>query len=944
MVKQESTQFRESTMARYSIKQAIDAVKNGHNIGHWTHNFPQYSDVNYVLAAMEKLGQYNQEIETLQNSKPNYFKKRTIKAKKEKRERIIKYIGNCLWYNQRDAFLPSEPDSSGTQQYLKLFLEQSNITNISDMMTIAIDPKIKFPDQMTFYSLLHMMETVYQKPHQAYFESIMQNATHKEQLLDYREATDLISIEEKDEPTPPQNIKASPPAGAIHEAVKKDPSLESVEIRPKPPDPKTAKNQHFEEMQRKHRIHQDLQKADLSLREDSSEIHILSAEDYKKLRELQLSYLDLPSKENIQDPEQTSSNFKKKSERSHQLTNKYLKPGDPLPFPGELNIHDPIPFSTKLDTPYPILIGSKGELIAVMETKILGKGGFGTVYLGINIDTGKQVAVKSVEKSKYLKEETSHMENYERLVATGESTEDIALVVDELAWGTTYHHAAAYLTDSPEDIRTKLDMAIALLKAIHECHQKGIIHRDIKLENIMWDPETKTAKLLDFGLAKKKAEAKVSPGFAGTAVHKAPEIGSTGFDERSDTFSCGVALIDLFSKEGIFKYTNSPALENALYNNHTEQYASAIQQIANKRILDNYHTIKSLLINLTEHHPSKRQSLPYCIANLTEQRQRLELSDFKRDLFMETSVAITTGMMKNADIVTEIENGLSNDKDFIQKIQPPTAWFNFISHRIQTSNDSIQPLLEKIQSSFNLFKPENQPYLNQLIAIIHKLPMTQRIQRLDEIKALAKTDNKLDVVEDLIAKSQAIVARHEALMKQKKVGDAEAHQHDVQQRQISLFQKIENRSLDLTQNLRTLIENNFCTKAIFDEKNKPILVQLIKQVHEISDKNQLNDRGFELYDLSKAMKCNKEFSELWNQIKLEKDSPPDSPKSTASEPGSPMQNQPETIIKTPENATRPLAFQPSGSLQKPEKPTPDKATPDKQEPDEPKARSSKLSK
>lgn len=234
---------------------------------------------------------------------------------------------------------------------------------------------------------------------------------------------------------------------------------------------------------------------------------------------------------------------------------------------------------------HPVFIGEKGETISIYQKEQLGKGAFGTVYLGINLDTGEIHAIKYQSPKKKSDMAQVVVEDkilddlgtlIDRTVTTALGSQTV-ISAQKLAWGenmrsfvlnrkaTSASSSSSSTTPTPvslSDIES-VDMAIQLLEQIDSAHQKGYVHRDIKLENAMWDEATKTATLIDFGISKKMKNGKyIGKDIEGTPHIIAPEIFASyseammndktaklAYSPATDMYAAGIALLELTSDQ-----------------------------------------------------------------------------------------------------------------------------------------------------------------------------------------------------------------------------------------------------------------------------------------------------------------------------------------------------------------------------------------------------------
>ena len=194
----------------------------------------------------------------------------------------------------------------------------------------------------------------------------------------------------------------------------------------------------------------------------------------------------------------------------------------------------------------------------------LGGGGMADVYLCEDLTLGRHVAVK-VLLQRYLSDPT-FVERFRReaKAAAGLNQQNLVAIYD---WGEldgTYYIVMEYVEgETLKDLirrrgrlsgNESVNVTLQLLAAVDFAHRSGIIHRDIKPQNVMLD-RGGTVKVMDFGIARAGDSGMTEAGsILGTAQYLAPEQ-AKGYpvDERSDLYSVGVCLYEMLTGTVPFK-------------------------------------------------------------------------------------------------------------------------------------------------------------------------------------------------------------------------------------------------------------------------------------------------------------------------------------------------------------------------------------------------------
>src|SRR5690606_26019051 len=211
------------------------------------------------------------------------------------------------------------------------------------------------------------------------------------------------------------------------------------------------------------------------------------------------------------------------------------------------------------------------EIAGYRLTRVLGEGGMSTVYLGTQLSLGREVAIKLM-RPEALADEVSRrrFENEARTIARLEhphivGIHEVGRTSDGLPWYSMPclprgHVGQRDLTGDPQRV---VEILRALLSALTFAHARGVVHRDVKAENVLFD-EADRPLLADFGIALRRGHGTrvTMTGLAvGSTAYMAPEQArGEQVDHRADLYGVGVLAWEMLTGELPYKADDALAM------------------------------------------------------------------------------------------------------------------------------------------------------------------------------------------------------------------------------------------------------------------------------------------------------------------------------------------------------------------------------------------------
>ncbi len=226
--------------------------------------------------------------------------------------------------------------------------------------------------------------------------------------------------------------------------------------------------------------------------------------------------------------------------------------------------------------------------------RLIGSGGFGTVYAAFDRRLERDVAVKTLRYD--LFPTNAVLERFQRearavaklrhpnilpVYSVGQG-EGLAFMVMPLIQGETLGQTLRVQGRLPPDEAIRIGAAVG--RALHVAHRVGIVHRDVKPENILLEGDERHPLLADFGIAKamdSDGELTRSGMIVGSPQYMSPEqaAGERNLDARSDIYSLGAVIYEMLAGRRPYEAANFQQLIVQQYTTEPPQIARLAPEI-----------------------------------------------------------------------------------------------------------------------------------------------------------------------------------------------------------------------------------------------------------------------------------------------------------------------------------------------------------------------------
>ncbi|KAI0094930.1 Pkinase-domain-containing protein [Irpex rosettiformis] len=274
----------------------------------------------------------------------------------------------------------------------------------------------------------------------------------------------------------------------------------------------------------------------------------------------------------------------------------------------EVPTHDQALLPTSAGTPSDSSPGTAKPIFRWVRGELIGKGTYGKVYLALNATTGEMIAVKQVEMPRTAsdRDDSRQVSVVEALKLESETLKDLdhPNIVQYLGFEETPTFLSIFLEYVPggsiasclrkhgkfdEDVTKSFTGQI--LSGLEYLHSKGILHRDLKADNILVET-TGICKISDFGISKRTDDINMAGAYTsmqGTVFWMAPEVidaNKRGYNSKIDIWSVGCVVFEMWTGQRPWSGREAMAVLLQLY--QTKEGPPVPQEIVLSPLADDF--------------------------------------------------------------------------------------------------------------------------------------------------------------------------------------------------------------------------------------------------------------------------------------------------------------------------------------------------------------------
>ena len=433
----------------------------------------------------------------------------------------------------------------------------------------------------------------------------------------------------------------------------------------------------------------------------------------------------------------------------------------------------------------------------------IGHGAFGKVNIALHVLSGHIVAIKSFNKIKktfpmnkilyeikLLKKLRSH-KNIIKYFEHFENEKHFFIVMENICGGNLLN-AINKMSKFSESMAKNIFKQ--LIETIKYLHSIGIVHRDIKPDNILLDLDN-TIKLCDFGVSKEVKEGQLLTDSCGTPAFVAPEIlkDSPYNPYMTDIWSSGVVLYAMITGFFPFRGVN----ETELHKNILSGAFPKLKDVSNE--------LKDLLNKILEVNPNKRIT----IDNILKHPWIIQNENINNNYTKNININIFTKAEKIIYGKLKLDYREANKEDILE---------NFTYHNMETDyeeeNQNVKTI-SFIKTPYNSRRPSDDEEDLFYDDVNIEDNITKFLSKVGELSRLYEVHNNIDFDQGFI------IPRKDYNNKQKLMS---SKNNSYEDEKIKVEKKKENKRIIIVDNI---IENNFITnedKEKISNRNKKLKI------------------------------------------------------------------------------------------------------------------------